>query len=471
MPIGSVLPAFAALLLSAAPPTTISVDSPDLAARARRVPAGSTLTLIGLPLDAALPKVALELERFEVFARDAKVVIHRQQGEEILPAPANAYFRGRVAGDPDSTAILTVRVQGGARGLVARAGQMWVMQSGDDGRLAVRTIDFARDMGDRDFSCAADRLADPPETAAAAASPPLLPSVSDWASATHTARIAVETDNEFLAKFGGNLANATDYVGDLFAYSSTIYERDLRTTMVVSHLSLWTAADPWAETNSTCGLYEFGSYWNNNNGGVSRTLAHFLSGKATNAGVAWIGVLCRGAFNTAAPGGCSTISGTSNFGGGYGYSGGLDANFNINNPAIVWDIEVVSHEIGHNFNSPHTHCYGNLGGDANPVDACYAGQCGGSGCYCGGTSLPGLGSLTGGTAGGHNGTIMSYCHLLGGGLPNIALTFGTEHRYGIAANRVPARMYSHVTSVAAGNPSCLAYQAGSSDIIFRDSFQ
>jgi len=471
MPIGSVLPAFAALMLFAVPPTTISADSPDLAASARRLPVGSSLTLIGLPLDAALPKAALELERFEVFARDAKVVIHREKGEEILPAPANAYFRGRVAGDPDSTAILTVRAQGGVRGLAAQSGRMWAMESGDDGRLAARTIDFARDLGDRDFSCATDRLVGPPDTAAADASLPLLPSVPDWASATHTARIAVETDNEFLAKFSGNLANATDYVGDLFAYSSTIYERDLRTTMVVSHLSLWTAADPWAETGTTCGLYEFGGYWNNNNGGVSRTVAHFLSGKANGGGVAWIGVLCRGGFNTAAPNGCSTISGTSNFGGGYGYSGNLLANFNINSPAIVWDIEVVSHEIGHNFNSPHTHCYGNIGGDANPVDACYAGQCGSTGCYCGSASLPGLDSLTGGAAGGHDGTIMSYCHLLGGGLPNIALTFGAEHRYGIAANRVSTRMYSHVTSVAAGNPSCLAYQAGSSDIIFRDGFQ
>ncbi len=41
----------------------------------------------------------------------------------------------------------------------------------------------------------------------------------------------------------------------------------------------------------------------------------------------------------------------------------------------------------------------------------------------------------------------------------------------VAANRVPTRMYSHVTGVAAGNPTCLAYQAGSSDIICRDGFQ
>lgn len=469
MAIGSVLPALAALLLSAGPPTTITADSPDLAVRARRLPVGSSFTLTGLTLDAALPKAALELERFEVFARDAKVVIHREKGEEILPAPANAYFRGRVAGDPESTAILTVRAQGGVRGLVAQAGRMWVMEAGGDGRLAAAAIDFGRDVGDRDFSCASDHLSDPRESVPTAPQE-LAPTMTAFLPATHTARIGVETDNEFLAKFGGNTANATDYIGDLFAYSSTIYERDLRTTMVVSYVSLWPATDPWVETGTTCGLFEFGRYWNNNNGGVSRTVAHFLSGKSNGGGVAWIGVLCSGAFSYTATG-CTSFSGTSNFGGGYGYSGNLLANFNIDNPVIVWDIEVVSHEIGHNFNSPHTHCYGNLGGNANPVDACYAGQCGSTGCYCGGTSLPGVGSLTGGAAGGRNGTIMSYCHLLGGGLPNIALTFGTEHRYGIAANRVPTRMYSHVTGVASGNPTCLAYQAGSSDIIFRDGFQ
>ncbi|HLA77043.1 MAG TPA: M12 family metallo-peptidase [Vicinamibacteria bacterium] len=470
MPIG-LLPAATVLALSAAaPPITIPATSSDLAARARRVAVGSSFTLTDLALDTALPKAALELTRFEVFAPDAKIVVHREKGEEILPAPANAYFRGRLAGDPDSTAILTVRAQGGVRGLLAQSGRVWVMESGGEGRLAAAAIDFARDVAERDFSCATDHLSDPRESVPGADPQGIKPSIPEWAPATHTARIAIESDNEFLAKFGGNTTNATDYIGDLFAYSSTIYERDLRTTMVVSSVSLWVSTDPWAETSTSCGLFEFGRYWNNNNGGISRTVAHFLSGKSNGGGVAWVGVLCSGAFNYTVSG-CSTISGTSNFGGGYGYSGDMDGNFNINNPAIVWDIEVVSHEIGHNFNSPHSHCYANIDGNANPVDACYAGQCGSTGCYCGGTSLPGLNSLTGGTSGGRNGTIMSYCHLLSGGLPNIALTFGTEHKYGIAASRVPTRMYSHVTGVAAGNPSCLAYQAGSSDIIFRDGFQ
>jgi hypothetical protein len=37
---------------------------------------------------------------------------------------------------------------------------------------------------------------------------------------------------------------------------------------------------------------------------------------------------------------------------------------------------VVLHELGHNFDSPHTHDYCNVGGATAPVDRCYAGCAG-----------------------------------------------------------------------------------------------
>jgi hypothetical protein len=56
---------------------------------------------------------------------------------------------------------------------------------------------------------------------------------------------------------------------------------------------------------------------------------------------------------------------------------------------------------------------------------------------------------------------MSYCHLLSGGFGNISLNFGTGHPYGVLPGREASRMTSHVTSTAAGNPSCLAFTSGS----------
>jgi hypothetical protein len=106
----------------------------------------------------------------------------------------------------------------------------------------------------------------------------------------------------------------------------------------------------------------------------------------------------------------------------------------------------VAHEIGHNFNSPHTHCYNGIGGNSSPVDQCRSGE---SGCYAGTQALPG-------PIGVGSGTIMSYCHLLSGSYTNIKLTFGTNHPYGVQPGRVPSRMNSYVAAVAASNPSCLA---------------
>src|SRR5207249_4065117 len=152
------------------------------------------------------------------------------------------------------------------------------------------------------------------------------------------------TDYEFYQMFG-NETDAVDYIGDLFAYASTIYEAEVNTSLVVSSIKLWTTdanSDPWTQTNCSGALNEFLTYWNNNNSGVSRTIAHMLSGKPIGCGIAYIGALCNNSY-------------------GYGVSGSLQGTFNILNPGVVWDIIVVSHEIGHNFNSPHTHCYNGIG--------------------------------------------------------------------------------------------------------------
>jgi hypothetical protein len=131
----------------------------------------------------------------------------------------------------------------------------------------------------------------------------------------------------------------------------------------------------------------------------------------------------------------------------------MQGNFSINNPQPLWDIIVVTHEIGHNFDSEHTHDYQGIGGDANPVDSCMLG--GPNGPYSTGY-LPGLSSLSGGTPGGGNGTIMSYCHLLSGSYNNITLTFGySPFAYGIKPYRVSDLMSSFSAQTSQSYPSCL----------------
>ncbi|MGB3562308.1 MAG: M12 family metallo-peptidase, partial [Thermoanaerobaculia bacterium] len=374
----------------------------------------------------------LELERFLVFAPDALIVI---DGTKERPVPENVYFKGRIEGDLGSRVLLTLRQSGELRGLVFRPGELWVLAGGTGTGIAApgligRRADPDLELADRtsSFSCKTDALPTPDDWAV---NPPPLstPSVviEPGASPSYTARVALETDYEYYAHFG-NETDALDYAADLIAYSSTIYQDETDTSLEIDYTSIWTtpSSDPWDETSCELMLYEFRDYWNGNRGGVERTIAHMLSGKSTGCGIAYVGQLCNDTL-------------------GYGLSGALSYNFDINNPGIGWDIMVVSHEIGHNFGSPHTHCYAGWGGNSQPVDKCYSGE---GGCYSGVESLPCSGQSG-------CGTLMSYCHTYRGWYSDISLTFGAGHPHGDEPDRVPERMQAHVVSRANSYPGCL----------------
>jgi len=100
---------------------------------------------------------------------------------------------------------------------------------------------------------------------------------------------------------------------------------------------------------------------------------------------------------------CSTTFGVS-VSGIYGY-------FN-NVPTYSWDVNVCAHEIGHNLSSAHTHaCAWN--GNNTAIDGC-----GPTAGYSEGCTAP-IPSSGGGT-------IMSYCHLLGGTGVNFNNGFGAQ---------------------------------------------
>ena len=116
--------------------------------------------------------------------------------------------------------------------------------------------------------------------------------------------------------------------------------------------------------------------------GVDRDVAHVLSGRDNlpYGGVAWGSTLCS-------------------YDWGYSVSGYLNGSFPYpleDNNGGNWDLVVMSHELGHNFGSPHTHDLG--------IDGCAFGDC----------------SLSA------DGTIMSYCHTCPGGISNIRLGFNEQ---------------------------------------------
>ncbi|MEA2604236.1 MAG: hypothetical protein QOF89_5228 [Acidobacteriota bacterium] len=442
-------------------PVLPAIDSRNLAKAAAAAPLGSRLRVENVENAETGETAAFVLERFEVFTADAKITVHGAHGDEVLPPPANTYFRGTVAGSPDSRVFLAVLKDGTAQGMVNEGEEMYLIGGEDEpaakalrGPLAMHRIDSKDLKASRGegFQCDNELLPPgrstlegldftrmaPGGLAEKAAKPAITAKL-----ATYKARVAIESDYEFYSKFNDS-TKASTYIGNLIGYASTLYQAEINTSLAVQSISLWTtSSDPWTQTTSTCGLMEFGRYWNLNKTGVSRTIAFFMSGRA-GSGVAWRGTLCSGAFGSSNS--CPGLPTDAPWGGGYGFTAGMTGNFNVASPTVVWDIMSVTHEIGHTFNSPHTHCYNGIGGNASPVDQCRSGE---SGCYVGTQALPG-------PAGSGSGTIMSYCHLLSGAYTNITLTFGTNHPYGVQPGRVPSLMSSYVASVAAANPTCLA---------------
>lgn len=473
--LASILTCIPAGVTSAADMTRIEIEfATGKLGLLAQVPPTGKVVVSGVPLRGKGDPAVFDLHPQRILSDDAQLVIHGAAGAEIIAFPRHRQFAGSIRGEVGSRVIITLLESGEIRGIASSAAEHWLLQ--DQGsELVLVAVDAAHSPGTANgFTC--DGALTVPESAGRGAAPagggdasPELQGPVNPAAALRAARVAVETDYEFFQKLGSNVANATAYIHGLLGYASLVYEAEIDTQLLVSSVSLWTDPnDPWTQSNSFCSLLELGKYWNDNHGGIQRTITHMLSGKPTGGGVAWVGVLCNGPFDYSADE-CSLNPQTSNYGGAYGFVGGISGDFNPGNPGVMWDILATSHEIGHNFNSPHSHCYAGVGGNPNPIDGCYNLESGSS-CYRGSLGLPGIGTVIGGPSGQGTGTIMSYCHQRGGGYSNVGMTFGQNHPYGVAAGREAARMREHVTSRAALHPSCFAPPV-SYDVLFGDGFE
>jgi hypothetical protein len=385
----------------ARPPVPIAQDvANDLASPVR---AGEHVVVPRLTLDDG-SEVSLDLEAFEVFAPGARIIEYTDQGPRRLAPPADRYFRGTVIGDLDSLVVLGSGSK--LRGFVYTNGKLYAIApdrnvyeddlAGTASRL--RQVDLERDRPPDVplFHCNTESLPTPPPegmSATAFGMPILVQPL--WTSTVYTVNLAIETDFELRQKFTSTDAEIR-YLGDLTAAASAIYWRDVKTVFQLGTVHLWTtSSDPWSATDVDGALFELGDTWHTDYSGVARTTVHFVSGKNLGGGVAWLGVLCRAdfQFQVCDENGQNCVT---HWGGGYGLSGNHSGIFSITNPAYYWDILGYTHEIGHNFSSPHTHCY------PTPIDHCYNTE---SGCYSGPLCVKGTGDPC------NIGTIMSYCHL------------------------------------------------------------
>ena len=201
--------------------------------------------------------------------------------------------------------------------------------------------------------------------------------------------IHVEVDHSFYLDRGSSITNVTNYVNALFGQVAALYANE-SIQVAISFLRIWDTPDPYNPGNELNDLTNQGYSTTNGN------LVHLLHSDGSG-GVAYVDGLCQSTFNT----GVSNIFGTFN-----------------NIPTYSWDVEVVTHELGHNLGSPHTHaCAWN--GNNTAIDGCGPASGNGEGCNA---AVPAFG------------TIMSYCHLVSGSGIDFSLGFGQQPGDLIRAN-------------------------------------
>ncbi len=107
--------------------------------------------------------------------------------------------------------------------------------------------------------------------------------------------VATEADYQWVQQSGGNAPDANNSILSILNMVDGIYQRDLSLTISVTYQHAWTSTDPFS-TSSMSGLLDtYVNYWNSNfpRAQYPRDTAHLFTGKFSNQGLAYIGVICR----------------------------------------------------------------------------------------------------------------------------------------------------------------------------------
>jgi hypothetical protein len=190
------------------------------------------------------------------------------------------------------------------------------------------------------------------------------------ALASKCVKVYMETDYDVFQN-KGSVQNVTNYMTALMNQVGILYTNE-NLIVKVSQLYVWSSTSPYSGSTSSAYLNQFMATRTTFNGDV----AHLVNLKSNLGGVAYVDVLCFRSY-------------------AYGFSG-INTSFS-NVPTFSWSVEVITHELGHNLGSPHTHSCTWPGG---PIDNCYAQE----------------GTCAAGPAPTNGGTIMSYCHLTSVGI-------------------------------------------------------
>ncbi|MEZ0540482.1 M12 family metallo-peptidase [Fibrella arboris] len=352
-------------------PTSLLLDAGQLS---RILDERPDLLAFSIPTESG--SIDLDLVAVELFSPDSKLLLGSAAGTVTAPLSKGVFYQGFIKGDDQSLVAISI-TNGELSGIVSD-------------KTGNRALSHLRNT-QNSYLFYSDNTVLTPRKAFTCEAIPVNTGGRKTAMAPQSidckvVGIYLEVDFDLYTQNKSDVAQTTSYVANLFNQVALIYNRE-NIAIRIAGIKLWTEADPYVSLTSTGDILS--AFRANQNAnpppGVNSQLSHFLSGRSLGGGVAYLDVLCASTYK-------------------YGVSGSLSATY-PEFPTYSWEVTVVTHELGHNFGSPHTQSCSWPGG---ALDNCYTTE---GGC------APGPAPVNGGT-------IMSYCHLTTTGI-NLSNGFGT----------------------------------------------
>jgi Metallo-peptidase family M12/Secretion system C-terminal sorting domain len=339
-------------------------------------------------------QLTLELKKVKITSDDFSVIEALPGGgRRIVNYPGAIFYQGKIQGVSSSFATISI-VNDQVAGIIADNKSNIVLGTIEQNSRATNEYTLYRESDLRiknPLNCYTSDVAVDEPVPNSNTSSARLDAVGEPVD------IYFECDNRLYLDKGSNTINVINYVLSFFNNTSLLYANE-NIQIQVSQILVWTTLDPEAAANLNTTDVVLTSFSNR----MSTTTyigdyANFLSSRSLGGGIAWLltNPCASSKFNRSSV--CAIYTTYSNF------------------PTYSWTVEVVSHELGHNLGSHHTHWCGWAGG---AID-----NCGPSAGYPNENGPVGTCPLGPTPTGG--GTIMSYCHLVSSGI-NFNNGFGAQ---------------------------------------------
>lgn len=371
-----------------------------------------TMTL-QIPFGAS-KRLEVTLDKVNLLVNDFKVIVQSGDTHNTLSYSPSLFYRGAISGVKD--AMVTINFfEESMTGVLSLNGENYNIGQYGNGETYV--IYQERNLNaSNPFACSTEDLEEMVITRGGNAG----------ARSKNTVEVYVECDYELFKANGSSAEKTVDFATGLLNVVSAIYAID-NIDVQVSEIKVWSTADPYPTSSAKAARDAFGRSLNGEfNGDVAHLLSNYkVNGTVPNGGSANIDALCD---KEKAVGYTNITTSYRDY------------------PTYSWTAYAVTHEIGHNLGSPHTHsCLWPTG----PIDNCW--------CPEGDCDQGAEPANTGGT-------VMSYCHLnpqwtndcdLSASNPGINLAggFGT-----LPAELIRSRIANANCLGGNGNPS-LPFQA------------